>query len=294
MSLQNAANRKIGGSSFPLVNTQSAMYAPAVRGEQMDAPYIGIPPGPAPAGGIETTIGGPATATQPAAPVRNPTPAPNLPTGVADPSAGLTPPTRSPRVQMDTMDGYTPGDFTSYPGNAGRYLVDPYGNFLEGSADAYVRDALGQAPTQAPLDPTQANAIENQYLSTLAGLDASDAYTNQGFVEQQGYIDRNKTRSLTSLADSMADRGLSNSGIFFGQTGDVNNAALEQLNSATKSRDLMLSQNQTGRVSAGTDRANKLAQAQADALAAAVKNWQDRYNAELAIARERLTQAGLA
>jgi hypothetical protein len=265
MALTEAANRRIGGGSkgysfVPATNGMRAQYAPPVRGGQsLDR----TPNQPAP-----WTVGPNAGQGDARAPysdtnrliVRNPDGSPQINSG------GVPAPT-SPNVPS--------------------YITDPNGNYLSGDADAYVRGRIGNAPTVAPVDPTQANSIENRYLNQLAGLDVADNYTRQNYVEQEGLIGRNKTKSLGSLADSMADRGLSNSGIFLGATGDVNTSALEQLNSAAKSRDLLLNQNESGRVNAGRTRAEELAQAQADALANAIKAWTDNYNAQLEIARQR-------
>lgn len=256
----------------------------------MDAPYIGIPPAqtrptPAPApnpspSGYAGSIGGPATATVGA--VSGIT-QPPLPGGVGT-VGGLQPARRGPTT-VDDLSTYVPGEYANR--HDGTYLQDANGNFLEGDADAYVRDKLGQAPSVAPVDPTQANAIENNYLNALANYDTSDAYSRQNYTEQEGLVGRNKTKSLGTLADSMADRGLTNSGIFLKTTGDVNTAALEQLNSAVRTRDLLLTQNQSGRVNAAKTRADALAEAQAQALRNAIQAWTDNYNAQLDIARQR-------
>lgn len=282
-SLANAASKRIqapNSYSFKPASTPAVQrgatsqgggggYAPAVRGPQFEAPPVGAPPAPrAPTNTNPTPINGyPGGGIYPG----------NLPVATA-------PAVRGPTTVED-ISTYVPGEYAGR--RDGTYLQDSNGNFLEGDADAYVRDKLGIAPTTAPIDPTQSNAIEGNYLNTLANYDTSDQYTNQNFTEQEGLIGRNKTKSLGSLADSMADRGLSNSGIFLGATGDVNTAALEQVGSAARSRDMILTQNQSGRTNAAKTRADALAQAQADALSAAIKNWTDTYNQNLEIARQR-------
>jgi hypothetical protein len=271
--LNNAANRRIQApksySYQPAPAQQSAMYQPAGRGPQVDAGPVGtIAPMP------------PSTPTNP-----NPTPingVPNLtPNNLPSASVGAV---RGPTTVED-ITTYQPGEYAGR--KDGTYLQDSNGNFLEGDADAYVRDKLGIAPNVAPVDPTQASAIEGNYMNELANLDVADQYARNNFTEQEGLIGRNKTKSLGSLADSMADRGLSNSGIFLGATGEVNTAATEQLGGASKSRDMILTQNQSGRTNSAKTRADALAKAQADALSNAIKNWSDNYNQQLEIARQR-------
>lgn len=282
------------------------MPAPAVRnptidpatGRVVNSPVTGSINSPATAGS-----GAGRVATPDASGIINiggPASQPALPSGVAG-TVGVQPANRSSRViaSGDWRSGYQPGSFSRDPGNTGRYLVDEAGSFIEGDPSAYAREYAGLYPTGGigsytdPVSLAERNAAQNNYGAGLANLDLQENNTRSSFEELLGLLNRNKGKNLGSLADSMADRGLSNSGIFLGSTNEVNQNFAEQGAQQTRQRDSQLNEIQRGR----TDMSNQLNQAlaQADRLAyeRRLQAYNDTYQAGLRQAQDALRAAGL-
>lgn len=289
----------------------------ATRGASRPAPPIGIPnvaPRPPVGGGrVATTISGPASASAPATRGAGGQGNPNrdMVSGgsrggpaISGPAGGnYAPAVRGGRVAIaDTpnwRDTYTPGDFSKYPGNSGRYLVDPAGNFLEGDPSAYARDYAGLYPSGTAGDYSDAqmiadkNVANNNYGAGMAEADAQEGNINTAFSEFQSLLGRNKNKSLGSLANSMADRGLTNSGIFLNSTNDVNQNYVDQLSSATSSRDTQLGAIERNRVNLSNILAQALAEAERGAYTRALDSWRERQAAGLKLAQDRLNAIGL-
>lgn len=271
---------------------------PAVRNPVID-PATGKVTNQTPVAGSINSPASVATPTGPGNTISIGSP-PALPGGVAG-VGGLQPAQRSSRVVAsgDWRNGYQPGTFSRDPGNTGRYLVDENGAFIEGDPSSYAREYAGLYPTGGigsytdPVSLAERNAAQNNYGAGIANLDLQENNTRTSFEELLGLLGRNKSKNLGSLADSMADRGLSNSGIFLGSTNEVNQNFAEQGAQQTRQRDSQLNEIQRGR----TDMSNMLNQAlaQADKLAyeRRLQAYNDQYSAGLKQAQDALRAAGL-
>lgn len=177
------------------------------------------------------------------------------------------------------------------------YTTDIHGRFTSGDPVAYAKGFAGQSPTlgqyQDPTSLAERNAAQSNYGSGIANLDLQENQTKTSFEELANLLTRNKTKNLGSLADSMADRGLSTSGIFLGSTNDVNQNFAEQGAQQTRQRDSQLNEIQAGRVNMSNMLNQALAEADRLAYERRLKAYNESFDAGLKQAQDALRAAGL-
>lgn len=183
--------------------------------------------------------------------------------------------------------------------SGGAYTTDPNGNFLAGDPVAYAKNYAGMYPNgtvgqyQDALSLAARNTAQNNYGAAAANLDRSEGNIKSTFEEMLGLLNRSKTKNIGSLADSMSDRGLTNSGVYLNSTDELNRNYADQLSGQTRQKDQQLGGIQQNRVNISNALAQALAAADQEAYQRKLQAWNDQYQAGLKIAQDALKNQGL-
>lgn len=188
------------------------------------------------------------------------------------------------------------GAVAGAPAVRGGFQMDPdTGQFLAGDPWAYAQSVAGERPElgqyQDPQSLAERSTAQNNYGAALANYDLEQNNVQNSFNELLNLLNKSKTRNLGSLADSMADRGLSNSGIFLNSTADVQNTFNDQLAGNTRQRDQQFNSIQQGRVNVANILAQAMAQADTDAYNRKLTAWQQMYDQGLKEAQAKVAAA---
>lgn len=250
---------------------------------------------------LATGISGPGTANDGARrsgenPNENQPPATGNPGG--DTGGGnYAPAVRGSKVIYLGVPGqaYDPGYYSSlYPSTGTKYLVDESGNFLAGNPTTYANEYAGAYPQGAlgsysdATSLAEINTANNNLGAALAGFDKNEGSVKASFAELMGLLGRNKGKNLGSLADAMADKGLTQSGIFLKGTGDIEQSYADQTSQQTRVKDDQLSSIAQQRLNAETARTNAVNKAQQDALDRVINAWKLAYEQAKKAADQRL------
>lgn len=289
----------------------AAAFAPAVR-QSNASPGKKPSPKPAPVLSPDFTPAPRVTGTAPA----GGTAAPKPPGSV---SSNFTPEPRPTDNRAPGGQGITKGEGLMAPGwnrgadpfgpsgnlwfydNTGKFfIVNPQDRTFQGGNDptAYTNWFAGVAPeiagnftdaqTISDIDTAKANN-----LAGLANIQMGEENANSNFQEALRNINKAKGKSLGSLAEGAADRGMTNSGIFLKSTDDTNDRYNDQTAAETRTKDQQLTNFGLQRGNLAEQLAQAIAGANRGGYDRALKAWQDKQAQALAQAQARLKAMGV-
>jgi uncharacterized protein YecT (DUF1311 family) len=182
------------------------------------------------------------------------------------------------------------------PDSPGTYfVVDGAGNFVagdSGGADYYGGYRAGNVPGAGNYEDATSQAdkatANSNYGAGMADIQAQKNDLNTNFQEALKAIDKSKGKSLSSLAETSADRGMTNSGIFLKSTGDTNEKFQGDIDNTSRSHTQAL----TGYERQGTNLSDALGKALRDADTAAYQRaltaWTNKRDEAIKQATARL------
>jgi hypothetical protein len=189
------------------------------------------------------------------------------------------------------LDAYTntPGSFWTTP-NSNEFLV--------GDQNAYATWNAGNQPAadgqyQDARSILESDTAQRNYGAGNADIEANLGNLNTNFAAAVRALGNSKKKDMYSLAESSADRGLTDSGIYLRSTNDLGNDYSTRESDATRARDQSAGGYARQQVNLSNTLASALATANTDAFTRRLAEWQTRRDQAIATATQRLRDAGL-